>query len=119
MTRRFAVRRNHGEDGTPSIARLWRRWSGNYQNEVMALTIRTDGTRLTLELLMKPEIHAAADKALPPGYPTFDFGLLPVDTDEFFITSGALNGQRGFFTLDSHGSRPGWPAARHGSRAPQ
>ncbi|MFC7641197.1 serine hydrolase domain-containing protein [Streptosporangium lutulentum] len=29
MTRRFAVGHNPGEDGTPSVARLWKRWRGN------------------------------------------------------------------------------------------
>jgi CubicO group peptidase (beta-lactamase class C family) len=28
MTRRFAVGHNRGEDGTLSVARLWRRWRG-------------------------------------------------------------------------------------------
>lgn len=32
----------------------------------------------------------------------FDFGLLPAD--EYIITSGALKGQRGFFTRDDSGA---------------
>src|SRR5262249_59114774 len=42
---------------------------GHYHNEVMTLTIDTDGTALTLDCRMKPEIRAAADKELPPDYP--------------------------------------------------
>jgi hypothetical protein len=38
---------------------------GAYENEVMTATIGTDGAGLRLEVLMKPEIRAAADKSCP------------------------------------------------------
>jgi CubicO group peptidase (beta-lactamase class C family) len=72
---------------------------GSYENKVMTLTIATDGGRLRLEVLMKPEIRAAADTELPPDLPPADLGLLP-SHDEYIITSGGLSGQRGFFTRD-------------------
>jgi hypothetical protein len=59
---------------------------------------------LRLEVRMKPQIRAAADKELPPDHAPFDFGLLPGDTDEYIITSGAFKGQRGFFTRDESGA---------------
>jgi hypothetical protein len=34
----------------------------------------------------------------------FDFGLLPGDTDEYIITGGAFQGQRGFFSRDDTGA---------------
>jgi CubicO group peptidase (beta-lactamase class C family) len=74
--------------------------AGRYENDVMTLTISTDGAGLTLEVLMKPEIRAAADKELPPDHAPFEFGLLPGDGDEYIITAGAFKGQRGFFTRD-------------------
>jgi CubicO group peptidase (beta-lactamase class C family) len=77
---------------------------GNYENDVMTLTIGTDGAGLRLEVLMKPEIRAAADKELPPDYPPADIGLLPGETDEYVITSGGMKGARGFFTRDQHGT---------------
>ena len=49
----------------------------------------------------KPEIRAGAVTELPADYDPFDFGLLPGDTDEYIVTSGALTGQRGFFTRDA------------------
>jgi hypothetical protein len=48
-----------------------------------------------------PEIRAAADTELPADYDPFDFGLLPGGADEYIVTSGALKGQRGFFTRDA------------------
>jgi CubicO group peptidase (beta-lactamase class C family) len=80
---------------------------GAYGNEVMTLTIASDGTELLLEVLMRPEIRAAADKELPPDHAPFPFGLLPGDTDEYVITGGAFKGQRGFFTRDQRGAVTG------------
>jgi len=77
---------------------------GSYVNEVMTLTIGTEGAALRLEVLMKPEIRAAADKELPPDHAPFDLGLLPGDTDDYILTSGAFTGQRGFFTRDERGT---------------
>jgi hypothetical protein len=74
---------------------------GGYENDVMTLTINSDGTAMRLEVTMKPEIRAAADKELPPDHSPFSLGLLPGDTDEYVITSDALEGQRGFFTRDA------------------
>jgi hypothetical protein len=79
---------------------------GGYANEMMTLTVAKTGTGLRLEVRMKPEIRAAAEasgKAPPPDYPPFDVGLLPGDKDEYIITSGALQGQRGFFSRDASG----------------
>ena len=78
--------------------------AGNYENDVMTLTIAADGTGLRLEVLLKPEIRAAADKEPPPDHAPFDFGLLPGDADEYIITGGAFRGQRGFFSRDDTGA---------------
>jgi hypothetical protein len=77
---------------------------GSYENDVMTLTIAADGARLTLEADIKPEIRAAADKELPPGYPPTEIGLLPGDADEYIITNGGMRGARGFFTRDQRGA---------------
>jgi CubicO group peptidase (beta-lactamase class C family) len=80
---------------------------GSYESDVMTLTIGADGGRLRLTAVMKPEIRAAADTELPPDHAPFDLGLLPGDADEYVITGGALNGQRGFFTRAGDGSVAG------------
>ncbi len=78
--------------------------AGTYENAMMRFTIDTVGGRLRLELRIKPEIRAAAEKAPPPDPEPADFGLLPGNKDEYIITSGALKGQRGFFTRDQSGA---------------
>jgi hypothetical protein len=90
---------------------------GAYENDAMTFTITTDGTGLSLEVLLKPEIRAASEVELPADYDPFDFGLLP--GDEYIITSGALKGQRGFFTRDDSGAVVGTDlAGRLFSRLP-
>lgn len=75
---------------------------GAYENDAMTFTITTDGTQLSLEVLLKPEIRAASQVEMPADYAPFDFGLLP--GNEYIVTSGALKGQRGFFTRDESGA---------------
>jgi CubicO group peptidase (beta-lactamase class C family) len=92
---------------------------GSYGIDAMTVTIGTDRTRLRLEVRIKPEIRAAADKELPPDIEPSDVGLLPGDGDEYVITSGALKGQRGFFTRDDSGAVVGIDlAGRFAKRVP-
>jgi CubicO group peptidase (beta-lactamase class C family) len=77
---------------------------GSYENDVMTLTIGTDGAGLKLDCRIRSEIRAAADKELPPDYPPAEIGLLPGDGDEYIIADGGLKGQRGFFTRDETGA---------------
>ncbi|MEV4495619.1 serine hydrolase domain-containing protein [Micromonospora arborensis] len=80
---------------------------GRYENEMMTIDIATDGTGLTIECGIKPQIRAAADTELPPDLPPADLGLLPGDADEYLVTGGGLNGQRGSFTRDEAGAITG------------
>ncbi|MFD8246884.1 hypothetical protein [Nocardia sp. NPDC059691] len=70
------------------------------ENEMMRLTLDTDGARVTIECAIKPEIRAAAVTDLPPDLPPATLGLLAGDADEYIVTEGGLQGQRGFFTRD-------------------
>ncbi len=102
------------DEGAPGVRRAYseakrtrltaREIAGNYENDVMTLTVGTGGSGLRLEVLLKPEIRAAAGKEPPPDHAPFDFGLLPGDRDEYIITGGAFQGQRGFFTRDETGA---------------
>jgi hypothetical protein len=76
---------------------------GTYQNDVMTLTVDTVDARLRMDGRIKPEIRAVAKNA-PPDHEPFDFGLLPGDADEYIVTGGGLEGQRGFFTRDASGA---------------
>ncbi|MFF4874985.1 serine hydrolase domain-containing protein [Micromonospora sp. NPDC000668] len=81
--------------------------AGRYENDMMTLEIATDGTGLTVECGIKPEIRAATDTELPPDLPPADLGLLPGEADEYIVTSGGLKGQRGFFARDESGAITG------------
>ncbi len=81
-----------------------REFVGRYENDAMDLNIATDGAAMTLAVDIKPEIRAAADEDLPPGYPREEIGLLPGPGDEYIITEGGMKGTRGFFTRDHNGS---------------
>jgi len=76
--------------------------AGDYANEMMKLAIADNGNGLTIECGIKPEIRAAANTELPPDPPPAEMGLLP--GDEYIVTSGGLQGQRGFFTRDDSGA---------------
>jgi CubicO group peptidase (beta-lactamase class C family) len=52
---------------------------GAYENDAMTFTITADGTRLSLEVLLKPEIRAASEVEMPADYDPFGFGLLAGD----------------------------------------
>ncbi|MET8160200.1 serine hydrolase domain-containing protein [Sphaerisporangium sp. NPDC005289] len=78
--------------------------AGRYDNDAMTLVIVAGPTGMTLEVGIKPEIRAASDGEMPPDYPPAAMGLLPGDGDEYIITEGGLQGQRGFFTRDEDGA---------------
>ncbi|MER5934694.1 serine hydrolase domain-containing protein [Streptomyces sp. NPDC002054] len=77
---------------------------GTYDIDAMTLVIGTDGAGLTLDVRIKPEIRAASDTPLPADHAPADVGLLPGDKDEYVVTSGGLQGQRGYFTRDESGT---------------
>ncbi|HEX3310265.1 MAG TPA: hypothetical protein VHS32_28760, partial [Streptosporangiaceae bacterium] len=87
--------------------------AGRYENEVMTFTVGIDGAdpgkgqrmALRMEVRIKPEIRAAANKEPPPDPAPFEVGLLP--QDEYIVTGGEYAGQRGFFTRDASGAVTG------------
>ncbi|OIK07814.1 serine hydrolase domain-containing protein [Streptomyces monashensis] len=80
---------------------------GRYEIDAMNLDIATDGTRLTLAVGIKPEIREASDEEMPPDHPAADIGFLPGDGDEYIVTEGGLEGQRGYFSRDADGAVTG------------
>lgn len=77
--------------------------AGRYEIDAMNLDIATDGTRLTLAVGIKPELREASDEEMPPDHPAAGMGFLPGHGDEYIITEGGLEGQRGYFSRDGHG----------------
>jgi CubicO group peptidase (beta-lactamase class C family) len=81
--------------------------AGRYENDVMNLDVATDGTRLTLEVGIKPQVRAASDVEMPADYPPGTIGFLPGDGEEYIITDGGLTGQRGYFSRSEDGTVTG------------
>jgi CubicO group peptidase (beta-lactamase class C family) len=77
---------------------------GEYGNDYMTLAITSDGSGLTLDVRIRPEIRARATSEPPPDLDPAAIGLLPGGRDEYIVTSGGLKGQGGFFTRDQHGT---------------
>ncbi len=77
---------------------------GAFDNDAMTLTVAIDGAALTIAATIKPEIREAADFEMPADYEPAAMGLLPGDGDEFIVTAGGLQGQRGFFSRDASGA---------------
>ncbi|MFJ4651611.1 serine hydrolase domain-containing protein [Nocardia sp. NPDC088792] len=83
----------------PEIARAV---TGAYEIDAMTITVTAEAETLTLECKVKPEIRAAAPaSAIPQDHPPFEFALLP--DNEYIITKGSFEGQRGFFSYDAEG----------------
>ncbi|MEU9401012.1 serine hydrolase domain-containing protein [Streptomyces sp. SID4985] len=80
---------------------------GRYEIDAMNLDLATDGTRLTLAVGIKPELREASADEMPPDHPAADIGFLPGDGDEYIVTEGGLQGQRGYFSRDTDGTVTG------------
>jgi CubicO group peptidase (beta-lactamase class C family) len=80
---------------------------GRYEIDAMDLDIAVDGARLTLGVGIKPAIREASDEEMPPDHPAAAIGFLPGDGDEYVITEGGLEGQRGYFSRDADGTVTG------------
>ncbi|MGC4982126.1 serine hydrolase domain-containing protein [Streptomyces sp. DT193] len=80
---------------------------GRYEIDAMDLDIAVDGARLTLGVGIKPAIREASDEEMPPDHPAAAIGFLPGGGDEYLITEGGLEGQRGYFSRDADGTVTG------------
>ncbi|MFF8834165.1 serine hydrolase domain-containing protein [Streptomyces sp. NPDC015130] len=80
---------------------------GEYANEVMTVSIAAEASGLTIACAIKPALRAASDEEMPADLPAAGLGLLPGDGDEYIVTGGGLQGQRGFFTRDDSGTITG------------
>ena len=91
--------------------------AGSYDNDMMTLAFVVTGDGLTVACEIKPEVRAATETELPPDLPPAELGLLP--GNEYLVTSGGLQGQRGSLTRDDSGTIVGVDlAGRSFSRVP-
>ncbi|MEC3952837.1 serine hydrolase domain-containing protein [Nocardia sp. CDC153] len=86
----------------PFDAERVRELLGEYEIDAMTATFLVEDGQLLLDCKVKPEIRAAAPEgAIPQDHPAFPIGLLP--NDEYIVTEGSFQGQRGFLTRDDRG----------------
>jgi CubicO group peptidase (beta-lactamase class C family) len=76
---------------------------GDYEVDMMTVSIVDEGDHLTLAARIKPELRAASDEAMPADCEPAHMGFLAEDGDDYIVTAGPLQGQRGYFTRDEHG----------------
>ncbi|MEW2527068.1 serine hydrolase domain-containing protein [Streptomyces sp. NPDC047071] len=81
--------------------------AGRYDIDAMYVDVAADGTRLTLAVEIKPEIRAASDEEMPPGYPPAAIAFLPGGRDEYLVLEGGLKGERGCFSRAADGTVTG------------
>ena len=115
-TRRFAVGHNPGEDGKPSVARLWRGSRPVRRAPHRAGTELRGGRPVQCRSRRRPVQPSRRPWALqtylgvtdrdpePIPYDPAAIGLLSGSADEYIVTDGGLKGQRGFFTRDASGT---------------
>ncbi|MFR9749826.1 serine hydrolase domain-containing protein [Nocardia sp. 004] len=137
ITRRFAVGHNTDTNGVLAVARQWKdnradnpgggvvtsasdllRWARFHLGDGR---IETGERILPTELLHRMreqtvELHGSTlgdafgicwFPRTVDGVATITLGLLPGDTDEYIVTAGGLQGQRGFFARDESGAVTG------------
>ncbi|MFC4337862.1 serine hydrolase domain-containing protein [Salininema proteolyticum] len=79
---------------------------GEYENDAFHVVIAEAGRKATMEVVLKPEMREAMGAEVPD-YEPFSLGLLDRPGDEYLLTDGAFEGQRGFFTRGEDGSVTG------------
>jgi CubicO group peptidase (beta-lactamase class C family) len=76
---------------------------GDYDVDMMTVSIVDDGGRLTLAARIKPELRANSEVELPADCEPARMGFLDEDGDDYIVTEGPLQGQRGYVARDERG----------------
>lgn len=78
--------------------------AGDYDVDMMTVTITDEGDRLRLAARIKPELRASSGVELPADCEPAHMGFLAEDGDDYIVTEGPLQGQRGYFGRDAGGA---------------
>ncbi|SDD86315.1 serine hydrolase domain-containing protein [Glycomyces harbinensis] len=80
---------------------------GDFDVDMMTVTVTDEGGRLTLAARIKPELREASEDELPADCEPAHMGFLAEDGDDYIITEGPLEGQRGYFDRGEDGAITG------------
>ncbi|MEU6251032.1 serine hydrolase domain-containing protein [Glycomyces sp. NPDC047010] len=78
--------------------------TGDYDVDMMTVTVADENGRLTLAARIKPELRAESEVELPADCEPGHLGFLAEDGDDYIITEGPLQGQRGYFARGADGA---------------
>lgn len=80
---------------------------GDYEVDMMIVSIVDEGGRLSLSARIRPELRAASQADMPADCEPAHMGFLTDHGDDYIVTEGPLQGQRGYFARDEHGAITG------------
>ncbi|GAA2139676.1 serine hydrolase domain-containing protein [Glycomyces algeriensis] len=75
---------------------------GDYEVDMMVVSIVDEGDHLSLAARIRPELRAASPE-MPADCEPAHMGFLYEDGDDYIVTDGPLQGQRGYFARDERG----------------
>ncbi|MFG3342436.1 serine hydrolase domain-containing protein [Glycomyces sp. NPDC048151] len=78
--------------------------TGEYEVDMMIVSVVDEGDHLSLAARIRPELRAAAPDDMPADCEPAHMGFLGEDGDDYIVTEGPLQGQRGYFARDEHGA---------------
>jgi CubicO group peptidase (beta-lactamase class C family) len=76
---------------------------GDYDVDMMTVSIVDEGDHLTLAARIKPELRENSEVELPADCEPARMGFLYAEGDDYIVTAGPLQGQRGYFARDEQG----------------
>jgi CubicO group peptidase (beta-lactamase class C family) len=77
---------------------------GDYEVDMMIVSVVDEGDHLTLAARIRPELRAASTEAIPADCEPARMGFIAEDGDDYIVTAGPLQGQRGYFARDEYGA---------------
>lgn len=80
---------------------------GDYEVDMMIVSIADEGGSLSLAARIRPELRAASQADMPADCEPAHMGFLSDDGDDYIVTEGPLQGQRGYFARGEHGAITG------------
>jgi CubicO group peptidase (beta-lactamase class C family) len=81
--------------------------TGDYEVDMMIVSVVDEGDHLSLAARIRPELRAASQADMPADCEPAHMGFVAEQGDDYIVTEGPLQGQRGYFARDEHGAVTG------------